>query len=182
MSEIKLTPNEEKFCLVYVCGPAPYNGNAQKTYELVFRERVRPTKVVAIQENVEANNTILEVEDSLQVRKLMAREEIKERIAQLQSESLVNASTLAPRLTASLLKIVDECSTLQVEDRWGTVVSPAALRSVAVNAASKLMEMYGIKEDIAHKVVLEGADGDGITFNLVVPDSNKDNDIAQLID
>ena len=69
-----------------------------------------------------------------------------------------------------------------VVDRWGNTQSPAALRSVAVNAISKLTDMYGIKEDIAHKVMLEGADGDGITFNLIVPEVNKDNGIDKVIE
>ena len=67
-----------------------------------------------------------------------------------------------------------------VEDRFGKLMSPAALRSVAVNAISKLTDMYGIKEDIAHKVMLEGADGDGITFNLIVPEQNKENEFKVL--
>lgn len=180
MSKIKLTDQEEKFCLVYVCGPAPYNGNAQKTYDLVYHNIVDRDRVEASEEA----RLVFErekVEKTLTAHTLMMREDIKERIAQLQSESMINATTLAPRLTASLLKIVDECSTLMVEDRWGTLVSPAAMRSVAVNAASKLMEMYGIKEDIAHKVVLESGEGDGITFNLVVPESKSENEISQLI-
>ena len=61
-------------------------------------------------------------------------------------------------------------------------MSPAALRSVAVNAISKLTDMYGIKEDIAHKVMLEGADGDGITFNLIVPEASKENGIDKVIE
>ena len=68
------------------------------------------------------------------------------------------------------------------EDKFGMKVSPAALRSVAVNAISKLTDMYGIKEDIAHKVMLEGADGDGITFNLIVPQSKPDNEFGNVID
>ena len=69
-----------------------------------------------------------------------------------------------------------------VEDRFGTALSPAALRSVAVNAISKLTDMYGIKEDIAHKVMVEGADGDGITFNLIMPEKNKENEMSNFID
>lgn len=37
MNNSKLTNLEEKFCLVYACGPSPYNGNAKKTYDLVFK-------------------------------------------------------------------------------------------------------------------------------------------------
>lgn len=36
MKDNKLTDLEEKFCLVFSCGPSPYNGNANKTYDLVF--------------------------------------------------------------------------------------------------------------------------------------------------
>lgn len=42
--------------------------------------------------------------------------------------------------------------------------------------------MYGIKEDIAHKVMLEGTNGDGIVFNLVMPESNKGNELGEVIE
>lgn len=166
---------EEKFCMVYACGPAPYNGNAKMTYELVFGKRT-----AEIDETKE-NNIISDVDNAIASHKLMMREDIQDRINQIRSQVTVNATTLAPRLTEALLKIVDECSTLVPTDKWGHDLSPAALRSVAVNAASKLMEMYGIKEDIAHKVVLENADGDGITFNLIMPETKQDNEIEDLI-
>jgi len=47
---------------------------------------------------------------------------------------------------------------------------------VAVNAGKVLNDMYGIKEDIAHKIQLEGADGSGITFNVIVPEKKKNED------
>lgn len=180
MDKIKLSATEEKFCLVYACGPSPYNGNARKTYDLVFNGNTGllfdPSK-----NGIEDFNQN-EVEISLAVRQLMLRDDIKDRIDQLQSETLVNATTLRPRLTETLLKITDECSTLMVTDRWGNTVSPAALRAVAVNAVSKLTDMYGIKEDIAHKVMLEGTNGDGITFNLIVPEPNKENGFEKVIE
>lgn len=180
MDKIKLSATEEKFCLVYACGPSPYNGNARKTYDLVFNGNTgllfNPSK-----NGIEDFNQN-EVKISLAVRQLMLRDDIKDRIDQLQSETLVNATTLRPRLTETLLKITDECSTLMVTDRWGNTVSPAALRAVAVNAVSKLTDMYGIKEDIAHKVMLEGANGDGITFNLIVPEPNKENGFEKVIE
>lgn len=179
MNNSKLTNLEEKFCLVYVCGPAPYNGNAKKTYDLVFKGETG--QFFDPDTKVRATQIISEVDTSIQVRQLMLRDDIKDRIDQLQSESVVNAASLRPRLTESLLKIIDECMTLNVEDRFGNTLSPAALRSVAVNAISKLTDMYGIKEDIAHKVMLEGADGDGITFNLIMPQSNKENEL-EIID
>lgn len=178
MDKRKLTDLEEKFCLVYACGPSPYNGNAKKTYALVFKGSTgmlyNPDKA-----DQEARD---EVDAALAVRELMLRDDIKDRIDQIQSENLVNATTLRPRLTETLLKIADECSTLQCVDKFGTLLSPAALRSVAVNAISKLTDMYGIKEDIAHKVMLEGADGDGITFNLIMPEQNKENELGNIIE
>lgn len=173
MENLKLTDLEEKFCLVYACGPSPYNGNARKAYDLVFNGSTG--LLFDPSESGINDRTKQDISVSLAVRQLMLRDDIKDRIDQLRSENLVNATTLRPRLTETLLKITDECSTLMVTDRWGNTVSPAALRSVAVNAISKLTEMYGIKEDIAHKVMLEGADGDGITFNLIVPESKKEN-------
>lgn len=176
MKNSKLTNLEEKFCLVFACGPSPYNGNAKKTYDLVFNgstgRLVDPSD----------NQIKRDIDVTLAARELMLRDDIRDRIDQIQSESVVNAATLRPRLTETLLKIADECSTLICEDKFGTLLSPAALRSVAVNAISKLTDMYGIKEDIAHKVMLEGADGDGITFNLIVPDSNKENKINEVIE
>jgi len=177
MDKKKLADLEEKFCLIYACGPSPYNGNAKRAYDLVFKNVKRPYIGGEYYELIEDD-----VDDAIMARKLVMREDIKERIEQLQSESMVNAATLRPRLTETLLKIADECSTLVCTDKFGTKISPAALRSVAVNAIGKLTDMYGIKEDIAHKVMLEGADGDGITFNLIVPQGNKDNELKDLVD
>lgn len=176
MKDSKLTNLEEKFCLVYACGPSPYNGNAKKTYDLVFNGATG--KLV----DPFVDTTKKEVEVALEARKLMSRDDIRDRIDKLQSESVVNAATLRPRLTETLLNIADECSTLVCADKFGTPLSPAALRSVAVNAISKLTDMYGIKEDIAHKVMLEGSNGDGIVFNLVMPESNKENTPGEVIE
>lgn len=176
MKNSKLTDLEEKFCLVYACGPSPYNGNIQKTYNLVFNGATGRL-VDPSDEQIKKD-----VDTALDARQLFLRDDIRERIDQLQSENVVNATTLRPRLTETLLKIADECSTLMCEDKFGTPLSPAALRSVAVNAIGKLTDMYGIKEDIAHKVMLEGANGDGITFNLIVPESNKENKLGEVIE
>lgn len=152
-----LTEQEQKFCLIYTNGPAPYNGNEVRCYQLVFND------------STEAPKGKEEVKIALKAHDLMAREEIKTYIDKLNALSVINATTLRPRLTQTLLKIMDECSVAQYEDKWGVKLSPAALRAVAVNAADKLTQMYGIKEDIAHKISLEGVDGEGITFNLIAP-------------
>lgn len=176
MKDSKLSALEEKFCLVYACGPSPYNGNAKLTYDLVFKG-----KTGKLFNPTEENLVVQDVDHTLRAQELMLRDDIRDRIDEIQSKSLVNAATLRPRLTETLLKIADECSTATFEDKFGTKLSPAALRSVAVNAISKLTDMYGIKEDIAHKVMLEGADGEGITFNVIMPEKNKENELGDVI-
>lgn len=178
MEKSKLPDLEEKFCLVYACGPSPYNGNAQKTYDLVFNNN----SGMLYDPDMVDEQAKRDVDVAIMARQLMLRDDIRERIDQLQSESLVDAATLKPRLTALLLKIADECSTLTVTDKFDRPMSPAALRSVSVNAASKLIDMYGIKEDIAHKVMLEDANGDGITFNVIVPEASKENGIEDVVE
>ncbi|MGN1089924.1 MAG: hypothetical protein ACI4Q6_05935 [Huintestinicola sp.] len=186
MENSKLTDLEDKFCWVYACGPAPFNGNAEKTYDLVFRGstgnlmRLQTLEVAGDGDDITAA-TELDVNSAIAARQLMMRDEIRDRIDEINSKNIVNAATLRPRLTENLLKIADECTVLTVRDRFGTPISPAALRAVAVNAISKLTDMYGIKEDIAHKVTLEGANGDGITFNLVMPEKNNDNEVSELL-
>lgn len=159
-----LTDLEQKFCLIYTNGPAPYNGNEVRCYNLIFND------------SAESPHDRDEIEVSLKAHEFMAREDVSAFIDKLNALSIVNATTLRPRLTQTLLKIMDECSTAQYEDKWGTKLSPAALRAVAVNAADKLTQMYGIKEDIAHKISLEGTDGEGITFNLIAPQPSKAED------
>lgn len=155
--DIKLSEKEQKFCLVYTAGPVPYVGNEVRCYQLVFND------------SVDEPASEMEIEVSLKARELMGRDDIKGYIDSLRALNVVNATTLRPRLTQTLLKIADECAAANFEDKFGTPLSPAALRAVSVNAIKTLTDMYGIKEDIAHKVMLEGADGDGITFNLIAP-------------
>ena len=164
MEKTKLSDKEQKFCLIYTNGPAPYNGNEVRCWQLVFNGS---TTLPRGEE---------EVEIALDASKFMQRDDVKEYIDSINALSIVNASTLRPRITQTLLKIMDECSTAQYEDRWGMKIQPAAMRAVAVNAASKLTDMYGIKEDIAHKIQIEGSNGDGITFNLIAPQPTKKDD------
>lgn len=152
-----LSEQEQKFCLIYTNGPAPYVGNGVRCWQLVFNDSTHePTGSQ-------------EIEVSLKAHEFMSRDDVKEYIDKLSALNVVNATTLRPRLTQTLLKIADECATANFEDKFGTRLSPAALRSVSVNAIKTLTDMYGIKEDIAHKVMFEGSDGEGITFNLIAP-------------
>ena len=94
---------------------------------------------------------------------------------ELIAKNTFDTVSLKHKLTATLLKITDECADCKTIDRFGHEVSPAPLRAVAVNAVKTLNDMYGIKEDIAHKVTLEGGDSNGIVFNINVPtQTNKE--------
>lgn len=159
---IALTEQEEKFCLMFVNGLAPYCGNAGKCYYAVFEKPNGKRKE-------DENSSFLGM-------KLAHKENVKERIDELNEFNAMTAGAIKPRVTSTLLKIMDECSTDVYEDQAGNPLSPAALRSVAVNAGKVLNDMYGIKEDIAHKIQLEGADGSGITFNVIVPEKKKNED------
>lgn len=147
-----LTEKEAKFCLLYVNAPAPYGGNERKCYQAVFRDKFYN-----------------DVEASIEARELMRKEAVRKRIEDLQENNIVNAATLRPRLTQTLLKVAEECSEDKYKDRFGIELSPAALRSVSVNAIRLLSDMYGIKEDIAHKVSIEGNGGSGVTINVIAP-------------
>lgn len=155
--ETTLNETEQKFCLIYASGPAPYNGNEIRCYQLVFND------------NTVAPTGKLEVEIAIKAHDLLERPDIKDYIEKIRALKIVNATTLRPRLTETLLKISDECSTATFRDKWGTELSPAALRAVSVNAIKTLADIYGIKEDVAHTISVEGADGEGITFNLIAP-------------
>lgn len=76
-----------------------------------------------------------------------------------------------------LIHIIDETSTAKYTDRRGTELSPAPLRSVAVQASKALMEMYPVKVAQESKVELKGNGDSGIVFNVIVPQSNNDNNV-----
>lgn len=100
----------------------------------------------------------------------MAREDVNEYLTQLRIVANYNNADLKARLTEKLLHIIDETSTAQYTDRRGTVLSPAPLRSVAVQATKALMELHPIKVAQESKLELTGGDGNaGITFNVIVP-------------
>lgn len=145
-----LTDEEAKFCLLFVNGTDA--GNARKCYMDVFNEN---------DEAVAQYNA----------RKILAKEVVKERIKELRNVELYTAESLRPRITETLLGIMGECANSEYTDKNGNLIQPAAMRAVSVHAAKTLNEMYGIKEDIAHKVAVEvgGESGGGVTFNVVMP-------------
>ncbi len=151
-----LTAEESKFCLLYVNAPAPVSGDPRRCYQAA----IDPSS-----EDAEASYLALQ---------LMNEPHIKKHIEELVNLNAFDSASIKKKTTSTLLKIMDECAESSIVDRFGKEISPATMRSVSVNAAKELNSMYGIKEDIAHKVTLEGADGNGITFNINVPQPNKE--------
>lgn len=111
-------------------------------------------------------------------KELLNREDIQNYIVQLRAIANYETVDMKARLTEKLLQIVDETSKAVYTDRRGTKLSPAPLRSVAVQASKALMEMYPVKVAQESKVELKGGNGDsGITFNVIVPQSNNENSV-----
>ena len=104
-------------------------------------------------------------------RELMTREDVSKYLADLRRIANYENVDLKALLTEKLLHIIDETSTAHYTDRRGTELSPAPLRSVAVQAAKAIMELHPIKVAQESKLELSGGDGSngGITFNVIVP-------------
>ena len=147
---MELTKDEILFCELYMNGTATYAGNAEKCYKEVFHDNSKTAGVKA--------------------KRLLTDPRIQEYLKQLEELSVEEAQAIKRFLTTNLMSIISEASTSQFIDRFGTKLSPAPLRSVAVSASKALMEMYPVKE--AQRVNLE-TDGGGIVFNVVVPEQNK---------
>ena len=145
-----LTEKERQFCELFVNGTATYAGNAVKCYRDVFDDN----------SNTAGNKA----------QKLLNREDIKEYIESLEEVNIDEAKYMKKYLTRNLMQIIDEATSDVYMDRFGTRLSPAPLRSVAVSASKALMEMYPVKQ--AQKVDISAGEG-GITFNVIVPDKNQ---------
>ena len=147
MENTQLTEQEKYFCNLYVHGDAPYCGNASECY----KEALGKTK-----------------KTKLEAMMLLGKPHIQGYIEELNGYNFEENMFLKKRLTANLLKIMDETSKAEYVDRRGTKLSPAPLRSVAVQAAKALMELHPIKE--ANKLSIESEGDGGIVFNVIVPD------------
>lgn len=152
-----LSKKEQDFCELLIFGCDPYVGNYNKCYEDIFDEH---------------GNTV-----RMKAKELVEREDIKKYIAHLRTFANYKTADVKARITEKLLKIIDETSTAKYTDRRGTPLSPAPLRSVAVQASKALMELYPVKVAQESKVEVTGGDGNpGIIFNVVVPDQNKNDE------
>ena len=149
----QLTEQELLFCDLFANGEAPFGGNASRCYQEVFNDKTHLAKSRAT--------------------KLLARPEIQEYLKSLDELPYEEAKYMKGFLREDLTSIIQECAGAEYRDRKGTLLSPAALRSVAVNASKALMDLCGIKEAQVSKINIEGSGEGGITFNVIMPDQAK---------
>jgi hypothetical protein len=152
MERKQLNDNEKLFCELYVNGCSPYAGNATRCYTDVFLGKKKTPSA-----GVLANQLLL-------------RPEIKEYVTELVGQNAQDADSVKRFLSQNLMKIIEEATESNYYNSHGEVISPAAMRSVAVNAAKALMSIHPVKESSINKINIEGHEG-GITFNVIVPDS-----------
>lgn len=151
-SDNKLSAQEQLFCELFANGEAPFGGNAARCYQEVFNDTSNLAKSRAT--------------------RLLARPDIQDFLKSLDELSYEEAKYMKRFLSANLQSIVQECAKAEFRDRKGIMLSPAALRSVAVNASKALMELYPVKEAHVSKINIDGAGEGGITFNVIMPDQN----------
>ena len=163
-----ITTKEKRFCDYYIKGSAPYAGDAALCYLKIFTPEVS-----------EPNENQL-TEANIAAKALLCKEEIKEYLEELVASSADDNESLKRYVTESLKAILRETSSAQYRDRRGTVLSPAPLRSVAVQAAKALMELHPIKAAQSHNLNINGDGDGGITFNVIVPNQqSKDSDLVK---
>lgn len=148
-----LTEKEKQFCELFVYGGIEYAGKPANCYEKVF--------------GCEGMNT------SSASRKLMKKPEITSKIKEMSDSLMQEHIAIKLQITETLKAVMEETATVTFEDKFGVTLSPAPLRAVSVNAAKALMELYPIKHIHETRLRIEGDKG-GVTFNVVVPEINRD--------
>lgn len=152
-SNTNLTDQEILFCDLFAHGEAPFGGNAARCYQEVFNDTSKRTKSRAA--------------------RLLARPEIQEYLKSLDELTYEEVKYMKTFLRENLISIIEECSTAELRDRKGVIQSPAAMRSIAVNAVKALMELYPVKAAQENKLKIEGSGEGGITFNVIMPEQPK---------
>ena len=138
-------------------GCPPYAGNAARCYRDTFK-----------MQSGEENLALFKAQE------LLAQEHIKNYLEELEALAAEDANSAKNFIASNLKKIIEEASSAEYRDRFGTLLSPAPLRSVAVSAAKALMELYPIKERGGNNSNNNGESDTNITFNVIVPGQTND--------
>ncbi|MGL5690404.1 MAG: terminase small subunit [Bacteroidales bacterium] len=147
---VQLSPKHIEFCELYCFGGKDYIGNPQKCYMKAFDVSNKLTARTSAQN-------------------LLTKPYITEKIDELLESTSEERRAMKMRITETLFSIMDETSEGTYIDRFGTVVSPAPLRSVAINAARTLADIHGLKAAQESKLTVGGDTGTGVVFNLIAP-------------
>lgn len=153
MGKHNLSEQEKTFCELYVNGSATYVGNAGECYKEAFQTKWRFRQ---------------------SGRELLIRDDIQSYIEDLQKMVDRENKNMKLYLTENLKSVISETVSAKYYDRNGTALSPAPLRSVAVGAMKLLADMYPVKEAQVSELNINGSDGSGITFNVIVPENKAD--------
>ncbi len=153
-SQNTLTDAEIAFCELYINGTAPYAGNPAKCYQDVFPEKASKGRGAAI--------------------RLLNQPHIQKYIEELEAMNAFDAKRKREYLARHLESIIEETSTAEYSDRRGIKMSPAALRSVCVQAMKLYADLYPVKEAQVSKLNIENNGGGGITFNVIVPNQSSE--------
>lgn len=156
-----LKESEQDFCILMVEGGSRFAGNPVACYkETIGRD----------DESEDPGSPYI----GFHVAELLKREDIRGCINELRQahDEEFDREMLVIRLRESLLGIIKECSEIDVYDRRGRLLSPAALRSVANMSVKTLMSLD------PKLCNMSGHDGEGgennvINFNVVVPEKPK---------
>lgn len=147
-TELKMNPTHLEFCNLYVNGGPGYAGKAGKCY----------MKAIGTQ----AKNKASEYG-----ARLLKKEHIIAKIKELTEENEISIIGRKLMVEENLMKIMDECAKGSYKDKYGNPVSPAALRSVAVNASKALIDIWGLNKPTEVKIT--GENEKGIVFNIIQP-------------
>lgn len=149
-----LTEEEIAFCELYINGLAPYAGNAMRCYYEIFPKNSTTNPRTA-------------------ALRLLNQPHIQAYIDELNSLNAIDAKHKREYLARHLENIIEETATGVYKSRYGNVLSPAAIRSVCVQAMKLYADLYPVKEAQVKKLNID-SNGGGITFNVIVPNQNKD--------
>lgn len=146
-----LTPSESKFCDLYCNGGKEYTGKGALCFIEAFG--VDRTYHSAY----------------LSAKRLLKKPHVIDRVKELVNLTTEENLAMKKRLTESLFSILEETREALYKDRRGTVLSPAPLRAVAVNAAKAIADLNNIGGSTEAKFTIDASNGGGVTFNVVVP-------------
>lgn len=148
-----LTDEEEEFCQLFCNGGLDFVGKQMECYKSVFKERDDRKAMIKANE-------------------LLVSPHINKRVTEIYEKNMQNNMFLKQRVINSLVKIMDETREANYKDRWGIDLSPAPLRAVSVNAASKIADICGWKKDEGNGANINIGKESNVTFNVIVPQSN----------